>query len=121
MEKCISINEWVWFSYIFRKKRKIAKQDHDWHFRNFNLATFAYPNPNVTNDHMIKINEIPYYRNSKSHILEDQRNSRILDFNTVHANLFKDNNNWQGNDLMPRMQFFYRRRIQKLCKNKVSW
>lgn len=85
------------------------------------MATFAYPNPNVTNDHMIKINEIPYYRNSKSHILEDQRNSRILDFNTVHANLFKDNNNWQGNDLMPRMQFFYRRRIQKLCKNKVGW
>ena len=58
----------------------------DWFFRNFDLATFTYPNPNVTNEHMIKLNEIPYYRNSKSHILEDKRNSRILDFNTIHGN-----------------------------------
>ena len=105
--------------YICRKAIKKAKHEHDTEFKDFNLATFE----NKKNDsHILKLNEIQYYPDANSQALEDTRNKKINNFITkgLHGNLLRDKDTWTGNDLMVRMQFFYRRRIQKLCRNNVS-
>ena len=105
--------------YIYRKAIKKAKQEHDTEFKDFNLATFENKK---NNSHLLKLNEIQYYPDANSQALEDARNEKINNFITkgLYGNLLRDKDTWSGNDLMVRMQFFYRRRIQKLCKNNVS-
>ena len=98
--------------------------------------------------HMYKLNEAQYYPDASSAMLEnrylftssrgyhpltisineyrflfnffDRRNKWIKSFNEVQRNFLAENHHWLSSDLLPRMQFFYRRKIQKLCTNTVS-
>jgi hypothetical protein len=51
--------------------------------------------------------------------LEANRHEMTSTMNLRYDNLLKEGAHWQSNDLVIRMSFFFRRRIQKLCKNTV--
>ena len=94
---------------IFRKTLKKAKEDHDEEFMAFDLGAF---NRQITP----RLNEFPYKPNSRTREQENIRESRQAHMSALWDNIFVDGNSWDGNDLMARMQFFLRRKTQKLCK-----
>jgi hypothetical protein len=68
---------------------------------------------------IIKSREIPYLSTSLTEELEANRHEMTSTMNLRYDNLLKEGAHWQSNDLVIRMSFFFRRRIQKLCKNTV--
>ena len=62
-----------------------------------------------------------YYPDSSTISKEAERSKRIYQFNSLVNNHLMEGDTWKGNDLMNRMNFFLRRKTQKLCKGSVSY
>ena len=107
---------------IYRNTVKQAKKEHDREYMNFDLDTFhqVHEGKKTIPFGDFQLNEIPYYPDSSTISKEAERSKRIYQFNSLVNNHLMEGDTWKGNDLMNRMNFFLRRKTQKLCKGSVS-
>ena len=107
---------------IYRNTVKQSKKEHDREYMNFDLDTFhqVHEGKKTIPFGDFQLNEIPYYPDSSTISKEAERSKRIYQFNSLNNNHLMEGDTWKGNDLMNRMNFFLRRKTQKLCKGSVS-
>ena len=65
------------------------------------------------------LNRFPYSNNVSAEIIKE-RQEILKVYDRTYFNLIPDRRSWKLIDLMPRMSFYYKERIRKLCQDNVS-
>ena len=104
---------------LCRKNIKKAKEEHDIEYMGLDPILFKFKRDEPP---WPQLNEIPYDPDSSANteIAIQNREFRTSLFSTNYKNLLRTNGTWLENDLMPRMNFFLRRKSQNICKGNVS-
>ena len=96
---------------LLRKLIRQGKEDHDKAYFGIDFSAFMAE--------IKRTREVAYFTRSSSPQRESELNERSMTMN-VFDNLIRPGGHWQNNDLPVRLEFFLRKRVQKLCKGTVS-
>ena len=98
------------FVCVNRQSVKEGKEAHDLLYRNIDHKWITiFP----------RLRSNPYSIEFDQSIV-DERQKLFKMFDSFHQNLIPHNKSWYAGDLMSRMEFFYKERIQTLCSGHVS-
>ena len=93
-----------------RQNIKEGKEAHDLLYKNIDHKWITiFP----------RLRSLPFSTDFDQGIVNERQNL-FKKFDSFHQNLIPHNKSWYAGDLMSRMEFFYKERIQRLCSGHVS-
>ena len=95
---------------VNRQNIKEGKEAHDLLYKNIDHKWITiFP----------RLRSLPFSTDFDQGIVNERQNL-FKKFDSFHQNLIPQNKSWYAGDLMSRMEFFYKERIQILCSGHVS-